>query len=274
MGTTGATFARFGFGFPFAVLYALGLHYLAGLAWPGLNATFFLAVAVGGVAQIAATFLLVQLFSLRNFMVGTAYSKTEPVQAALFGFLILGETISAGALVAILAGIAGVVLISVAGQAGNVSGLRRGLLSTEAALGVLSGALFGASAVCFRWASLALDGGDVAIRAGTALAFATGIQTAAMLAWIVLRERDELRAIGAAWRPSLLVGLAGVAGSAGWFTAMTLEKVALVRALGQIELLFTFATAVFWFRERIAPLELLGCVLIVAAILTLLGAVA
>ena len=34
------------------------------------------------VAQIFATMLLVYLFSLRNFAVGTAYSKTEPVQVA------------------------------------------------------------------------------------------------------------------------------------------------------------------------------------------------
>ena len=64
---------------------------------------------------------------------------------------------------------------------------------------------------------------------------------------------------------------ASFSASACWFTAMTLEKVAYVRALGQIELIFTFASSVFWFREKIARLELAGCLLIVAGILTLLG---
>ena len=53
--------------------------------------SFLIAGAVGGLAQIFGTFLLVYLFSFRNFAVGTAYSKTEPIQAALFGFLLLGE---------------------------------------------------------------------------------------------------------------------------------------------------------------------------------------
>ncbi|HDZ71407.1 MAG TPA: hypothetical protein ENH55_01060 [Aurantimonas coralicida] len=276
MGTTGATFARFGFGFPFAVLYVFALRALLGTDFPPPNATFLFAVTFGGIAQILATFLLVYLFSFRNFMVGTAYSKTEPMQAALFGLLILGEAISPLAFVAIIVGVFGVGLISVPGRgAGGRRGwsaIADGLVSREAGIGLLSGALFGVSAVCFRWASLSLGDGGVAMRAAMTLAFATGIQTLAMLLWMALRDRAELKAVARAWRPALLVGIVGVCGSAGWFTAMTLEKVAYVRALGQIELVFTYASSVFWFRETITRQELAGCVLIVGGIVVLLGA--
>ena len=40
-------------------------------------------------AQIGATFLLIHLFSYRNFAVGTAYSRTEPAQAAIFALAFL-----------------------------------------------------------------------------------------------------------------------------------------------------------------------------------------
>ena len=270
MGSTGATFARFGFAFPFAVLYIVALDLVGGATLPGVNATFLVAVAAGGLAQILATFLLVYLFGFRNFMVGTAYSKTEPVQAAIFGLIILGETISWLAFGAILAGAFGVGLISIAGRKGGTS-LRRALFSREAGIGIASGAFFGISAVCFRGASLSLEEGGVLARAATTLVWATGIQTAVMLVWMALKDRAELVAVAKAWRPALLVGLVGVSASACWFTAMTLEKVAYVRALGQIELIFTFASSVFWFREKIARLELAGCLLIVAGILTLLG---
>lgn len=276
MGTTGATFARFGFGFPFAVLYVFALGFLFDMGLPTPNATFLFAVAFGGIAQILATFLLVYLFSFRNFMVGTAYSKTEPMQAALFGLLILGEAIAPLAFVAIVVGVFGVGLISVAGRGGGArrgwKALADGLVSREAGIGLLSGALFGVSAVCFRWASLSLGDGGVLMRAAMTLAFATGIQTLAMLAWMALRDRAELKAVARAWRPALLVGIVGVCGSAGWFTAMTLEKVAYVRALGQIELVFTFASSVFWFRETITRMELAGCLLIVGGIVVLLAA--
>ncbi len=98
----------------------------------------------------------------------------------------------------------------------------------------------------------------------------TVFQTAVMLAWMAMREPGELARIAVAWRPSLLVGIAGITASAGWFTAMTIEKVAYVRALGQIELVFTFAASVFVFRETVTRLEIAGTLLIITGIVALL----
>src|SRR6218665_2384983 len=114
LGTTGASFVRFGYGFPLAILYVTSLHYFAQYSLPALNGTFWLWAIIGGLAQIFATMLLVYLFSLRNFAVGTAYSKTEPVQAAIFGLILLGEKLTPGAIAAIIVGVFGVMMISVA----------------------------------------------------------------------------------------------------------------------------------------------------------------
>src|SRR5688572_8355957 len=78
MGTTGATFVRFGFGFPFALLFVAVLNLGVGYPLPRVNALFLGWAVVGGLGQIAATALLIHLFSFRNFAVGTAYSRTEP----------------------------------------------------------------------------------------------------------------------------------------------------------------------------------------------------
>jgi drug/metabolite transporter (DMT)-like permease len=51
---------------------------------------------------------------------------------------------------------------------------------------------------------------------------------------------------------------------------MTLEKAAVVKAVAQIEMLFTFASTVFVFREKINKLEIMGCLAIVGGILLLL----
>ena len=58
--------------------------------------------------------------------------------------------------------------------------------------------------------------------------------------------------------------------SVGWFTAFTLQNASYVRALGQIELLFTFVATTRVFREKVSVLEYLGCALIVIGILVLL----
>lgn len=270
MGSTGATFVRFGFGLPFALIYLLAVAAFGGEPIPLPNPTMLFAALVGGLAQIGATFLLVYLFGLRNFMVGTAYSKTEPVQAALFGFLILGETMPPLALLAVFAGVVGVVLISV-GNTGSRN-VVAGLTSRAALIGIASGALFGISAVAFRAAALALPEGSAPLRAAVTLCVALIIQTAAMLAWMAARDRAELARVVRAWAPGLLVGFVGASASAGWFTAMTLQKVAYVRALGQIELVFTLASSLFWFRERVTRLELVGATVIVMAILSLISA--
>ncbi len=83
---------------------------------------------------------------------------------------------------------------------------------------------------------------------------------------MVLREPDQLRASLRAWRAAVWVGASGVAGSVGWFTAMTLQNVAYVRALAQVELVFTFLVSWLVFKEAIARSEIFGCMLIVAAV--------
>ncbi len=59
-------------------------------------------------------------------------------------------------------------------------------------------------------------------------------------------------------------------GSAGWFTAMTLELASYVKTLGQIEFLLTYAIGWFYFRERPLVAESIGMVLIVCAVVLLL----
>lgn len=269
MGTTGATFVRFGFGVPFALLFLAILHFPLAMPLPAPNTIFALWVVVGGSAQIAGTALLVHLFSFRNFAVGTAYSRTEPAQAALFGLLFLGERISAGTLVAIAISVVGVMLISVARKAISVKSLFTSLVAPNALIGLGSGAMFGIAAVAYRAASLSLGGPNFLMQAAATLCATIILQTIVMLVWMILREPAEIRRVLAAWKPSLIVGLAGATASFGWFTAMTLQQAAYVKVLGQVEMLFTFASTVFVFRETITRTETAGCALIVTGIVAL-----
>jgi drug/metabolite transporter (DMT)-like permease len=270
MGTTGATFVRFGFGFPFALFFVWFLSRIMGYSMPHMSAAFFGWAAIGGLAQMAATFLLIHLFSFRNFAVGTAYSRTEPAQAALFGLLFLGETVTPGVAAAIGVSIFGVMLISIARTDFSWRALLSSFGSRTDLIGLSSGALFGVAAVAYRASSLALDGPNFMMQAAVTLAVVTVFQTVVMGVWMIWRDRDEISRIAKAWKPSLLVGLTGATASFCWFMAMTLEQAALVRSLAQIEMIFTFASSVFFFGERINWIETVGCVLIVGGILMLL----
>lgn len=270
MGTTGATFVRFGFGMPFALLFLALLVWGRGVTLPALSAPFALWVSLGAAAQIGATFLLIHLFSFRNFAVGTAYSRTEPAQAALFALIFFGEKVTVGALAAIAISVFGVMLISVAHSALTLRSLVTSLVQRNALIGLASGLLFGISAVSYRAASLSLGGPDFMTQAAVTLACTITLQTFVMGAWMVWKDRTEVTRIAKAWKVSLFTGAAGASASFGWFMAMTLQQAAVVKALAQVEMLFTFAATVFFFREKITAREAWGCALIVAGILVLL----
>ncbi len=258
----GATFSRFLFGAPIASLIAAGL-FAAGarVAVPG--AGFFGFVLLGGAAQVVATFLTVRLFSLRNFAVGVAFTKTEAVQVAILSAVLLGERVSALGWAGIGVGLLGVLLLSRPPE---------GFSARAMVYGVAAGGLFGLSSICYRGATLALEPAPFLARAFVTLACVTLAQSLGMALYLRLREPGELGRVLGSWRRTVWVGVTGVAGSAGWFTAFALMNAAYVRALGQVEMVFTLLASVFWLRERLSAREGAGMALVVGALLLIVAA--
>ena len=104
---------------------------------------------------------MIHLFSFRNFVVGTAYSKTETIQAAVVGMFVLSDPITSWGLVAILVSLAGVMLLALADQDFRAIELVSFLLNKTAGIGIACGAAFGIAAVSYRAASLSLGTGFV-----------------------------------------------------------------------------------------------------------------
>ena len=260
---TEASYVRFCFALPFALTYVLILV-AAGVELPPLTGRFLAFALAGGMAQIAGTVALIRSFGYRNFAVGTAYSKTEAVQTVPFSLVLIGEGVSWGVVAGIGISLAGVLLLSPRTTRAPAAGQRSAWIGAGGWFGMGAGAGFACSAVCYRAASLSLDGGYILTAALTLLA-ATTAQTIVMGGWIG-RRPGSLRHIATTWRTSVWVGLTGMTASAGWFTAMTLESAPLVRALGQVELLFAFVVSLLVFREHVRIAEVAGSTLIVVGI--------
>lgn len=270
LSTAGAAYARFIYAAPLAVAYVGALAVFGGYETPQPNAAFLIYCALGGLAQILFTVALLWMFSFRSFAVGTTFSKLEVVLIAILGAALLGDTVGPWGIVAIAIGAAGTVALSLDETKVGARGLLRGLGERSTLIGLLCAALLGASVVCFRGAALALNGPDFIMAAAYALAVALAMQTAMMGAWFVAFDRAELARVLREWRRAAPVGVAGMACSVCWFTAFTLQNAAYVRALGQIELVFTFLAGAFVFRERVTSKEMFGTGLIVGSILLIL----
>jgi drug/metabolite transporter (DMT)-like permease len=256
LGTLGATLVRFLYGLPFAAIWLFAVQGWTGMPVPQPTASFLSWVLVGAVSQVAATALLLRTMQARNFALGVAYSKTEVLQVAIFGFAFLGDPISLPAGLAVVAGTLGVLLLSPVGSP------LTGWTSRTALLGLACGALFALSAVGYRGAALALPGTGFLLAGAFTLVAAQLVQTLLLGGWLLAREPRVVQRVLRAWRMSLFAGFMGAAASAGWFTAFAIEPVAHVRTLGLVELVFSYAVSRRLFRERLSPLEGAGIALL------------
>lgn len=266
---TSATYVRFLFGLPVALIYVWILLSTFDVKLPTPPPAFYVYAIIGGIAQIIGTVLLVALFAHRNFVVGTTYSKTETVQTALFGIFVFGEVITLGAGIGIAVSLLGVIAISMARTDATPAALITSLTERAALMGIGSGAAYGIAAVCYRAGSLSLNMEGFLLPAAITLAVVLTLQTVLMTGWLLWKDRTSLIATLKNWPASLAIGVAGAVGSIGWFTAMTLQNAAYVRALGQIELVFTFAVSWFWFREQANAKEIAGVLLIIGGLVVL-----
>jgi drug/metabolite transporter (DMT)-like permease len=257
IGVVGATQVRFVFGFPFAVLFLLLACLLAGAWPPSLNAAAFWWSLGGAVTQIFATGLMLATMKERSFAVTTAYTKTEPVQAAIFAALVLGDPLSPAKLAAVIVATAGVLLMSIRkGEDVLGAGLR------PLAFGVMAGGFFALAAVCFRGAILSLEDSVFFLRASTILVLGLGLQSALLVAYLALRDRPALMGSFRVWRPSLFAGFLGALASQFWFIGFALTAVANVRTLALVEVFLAQAMSRRLFAESVTLREKLGMALI------------
>lgn len=264
LSAAGATYARFVYSAPLVAM-VIALYLLtSGQEVPALPTRFWFFAALGGVAQILATILVVHLFSLRNFAVGITLKKTEVMQTVLVGLILLGDRVSVLGFLAILTGFAGVLFLS------NTPKGQAWRLDRAAWLGLLAGALFGVSGVSYRGASLALGLDDPFLSGGLTLAFVTAGQTLLMTGWFGWRDVPQIGKVLGAWRVAGLVGLTSMVGSFCWFTAYSMQQAAYVNAVGQVELIFSILVSTLVFGERITAREGVGIALITGSILLLI----
>ena len=267
VGTQGATYVRFLFGLPFALLF-LGAQLLlidAPLPIPGLHALGW--AAVGALMQTLATALMLLSMQDRSFVVTIAFTKTEPVIIAILSIVILREVPTPMTVLAIIVATAGVLLMSLPPRAQGVE--RPGLKA--ALIGLASGACFGFSATGFRVSMVGLESASFILTASVTMVMGLVIQCAAILCWLLLRDRALLGAIIRSWRPSLLAGFMGALATQFWFLAFAITNPIRVRTLALVEVPFAQVVSRRIFKQRMSNAEIAGMALIVAGVVLLLN---
>ena len=259
LGTLGATQVRFLYGFPFALLIAALSLMATGASIPRMDGSFALFTLAGAMSQILATALMLAAMRQRAFVVVTAWTKTEPVQVAVFGMVVLGDRIPWLGMVAILIATVGVTIMARKPTATQGSGA--GWQSVV--MGLLAG-------VAYRGAILSLGEGHFLVNATWTVTCGLLIQTVALGGWMIVFQPAIMLRVLQAWRISIWGGLLGALASEGWFLGFALTAAANVRTLGLVEVLFAQILSRRIFLTKGTRQEMIGTVLIVAGVAMLL----
>ena len=157
--------------------------------------------------------------------------------------------------------------LSLAGRGVRPRGLLVAAMQPAALCGLGAGLLFAFTTVFIKLGNRSVDNPSVIVRALFVLVLTTTLQTLMQGAWLAWRAPEELRKAVTTWRSSALVGLLAACGSACWFTAFAMTEVALVRSVGQVEIVFTLLFSRFYLKEKLKKGDVAGLILVVAGVL-------
>ena len=273
LSTMGTTYVRSLFGMPPLIVFLGVAIACTGLGFPEFNPRFLLHTAVAALTQVLATALLIYMFRLKNFAIGTMLTKSDLIMTALMGTLLFSEHMSPLGWVAMVIVVCGVILMLV-GKMGTVAFRASGetlsglLFGRPAQVALLCAFLFALSYLFLRQATLDLGPQHHFMwRAGWTVVLATGLQTIGLGIWLANREPSVFGQMWQAKGIASFIGLTSALGSIGWYSAFALQNASYVRAVGQIEAVFTLAVSWLYFHEKITFLELMGIVVTVAGVL-------
>jgi len=258
----GATLARFIFAGPLALGYLLVLYTLNSYPMPQISAALLLFVVGAAMMQIIATALMVRVFAWKNYAIGVGLAKSEAILAAVLGVLFYQTEISALGWCGVVLG--GVAVFMLAGA----TKIRQFNL-TVLALGLGSGLAFALTSLWVREATL-LTQLPFLPAAAWVLTAVILTQTLVLLLWLSWREPSTLSTLWQQRKLTFYTSLTSGLGSFGWFTAMSLQAVAYVKTLGQVEVLFTLLISTVFLKEKLKISDGVGLALVVfAAILVI-----
>ena len=273
IGKFGATYIRFIYALPFTFLIFIFWFFILKNEIPKLNNLAIFYCFIGALCQVLFTLLLMIIFSFRNFAAGIAFSKTEVLFAALIEIFILNIVFLPIINLGIILGVFAVIFLSVAKETTNINDvfikISKSFFTFSTLFGVLTGLILAGSTVGYRMAIINVEGHILNATIYLSI-LAVFIQSIMMGIWLNYYKRNEFRLVFQFWKKSLPAGICGSGATAGWFLAFALATAAEVRAVGQIELIFSIIKSIIFFKEKVQRTEIFGiCMLIISILLVI-----
>ena len=252
--TSGVTLSRFILAPPIALVYLLILYSGSASQVPEFSGFFIAVILCASLLQIAATSLMVILFKQKNFAIGAGLAKSEALVAGVVGMLFFGSYLTPLGWAGILVGAIAVFVLS--------SGNRlHGISVKTMVIGLACGTCFALTSLLVREASHMLNVQHT-VAAAWVLLWVLCVQAITLGGYIAVTKPYVFRQLTNAKKQVLAISTVSCLGSICWFTAMALQHVALVKTLGQLEVLLTLVLSYYWLKNAVTKREIAGLLLI------------
>ena len=252
--TSGVTLSRFILAPPIALVYLLILYSSSASQVPEFSGTFIAVILCASLLQIAATSLMVILFKQKNFAIGAGLAKSEALVAGVVGMLFFGSYLTP-------LGWAGIVIGAIAVFVLSSGNRLHGISVQTMVIGLACGTCFALTSLLVREASHMLNVQHT-VAAAWVLLWVLCVQTISLSGYIALTKPFVFRQLTNAKKQVLAISTVSCLGSIYWFTAMALQHVALVKTLGQLEVLLTLILSHYWLKNAVTKREIAGLLLI------------
>ncbi len=252
--TSGVTLSRFILAPPIALVYLLILYSSSASQVPEFSGSFITVILCASLLQIAATSLMVILFKQKNFAIGAGLAKSEALVAGVVGMLFFGSYLTP-------LGWAGIVIGAIAVFVLSSGNRLHGISVKTMVIGLACGTCFALTSLLVREASHMLNVQHT-VAAAWVLLWVLCVQTISLSGYIALTKPFVFRQLTNAKKQVLAISTVSCLGSICWFTAMALQHVALVKTLGQLEVLLTLVLSHYWLKNTVTKREIAGLLLI------------
>lgn len=256
-----ATMSRSLYGLPLVSVYLFVCYCLFGWVTLPEDMKFWLVASICAVSQIIATYLMLRVFQSGSFTQGTLLAKTEAVQAALIGLPLLHYALTVGAWLGVVLGVLGALVMSI-----KWKDLKQAHKDTSLIFGLASGFCFAITSVTASMATHMLSG-SIITSAGVTLWYVLALQSVILCGIQIVKSRDVLAPFRCSLGLSMKVGILSSLGSIAWFTAFALANPALVKTLGQIEVLGTLYYSKVRFKEKLSKQQWVGGIMILVSVI-------
>ncbi len=238
-----------------------------------LDIVFYLHCFGAAIAQIIGTLCLVELFSRRNFAVGIAYMKTDTIQVAILAAIFLSESIPALGIFAIFMAVIGLILLT---PIDPKLKLFERIFHKSAILGIGVGFFLSATTIFMKKAMVmvGLQEESKILPVITVFIIYTIMQNVIYALYETYNKRLKatFNNIMINSKQCLLIGFFSVAGTICWLGAFSLQLVAYVKVVAQLEILLSFLISHHFLKEKSTKWEISGIILLIFSIILILFA--